>query len=99
MENKTFVELLYELTVEILSLEITEIREIIEKYKNCSTIKMGVRIVECPNCKEKIVLYYPCNKRGCPVCGKKTLSFGCLKWAIFTCNSAPRDVYNDLDVS
>ncbi len=71
MENVKFVELLDELTGEILSPEMSDIRNIIEKYKNCRTIKMGGRIVECPNCKEKMVLYNPCNKRGCPVCGKK----------------------------
>ena len=51
--------------------KISEINNLLDNYEKCHTIKMGGRIVECPACKEKMVLYNPCNKRGCPECGEK----------------------------
>lgn len=43
----------------------------LEGMKKCRTVKNGGRILFCPHCKAHIVLYNPCNKRGCPVCATK----------------------------
>lgn len=43
----------------------------LEQMKKCRTAENGGRVLYCPQCHTKIVLYNPCNKRGCPICYKK----------------------------
>lgn len=38
-------------------------------FMQCQTEEMGGRILVCDNCGNRIVKYYPCNKRGCYKCG------------------------------
>ena len=71
MINALISEKLQNLSLEVYMEERYEIINLIDKYTKCHTIEMGGRILECPACKEKMVLYNPCNKRGCPECGEK----------------------------
>ena len=43
----------------------------LENMKKCRTIEKGGRVLYCPDCKTSMVLYNPCNKRGCPICYRK----------------------------
>jgi Putative transposase/Transposase zinc-binding domain len=67
-------EILQELLSVALSPGFPLRREQLKALRNimtCRTIERGGRIARCPNCNTKIVLYNPCNQRGCPVCYKK----------------------------
>ena len=43
----------------------------LESMKKCRTAEKGGRILFCPDCKTSMILYNPCNKRGCPICYRK----------------------------
>ena len=56
----------------LTSITVTEAeKHTLEQIKKCRTSEKGGRILICPNCESKIVLYNPCNKRGCPICYRK----------------------------
>lgn len=42
-----------------------------ENMKKCRTAEKGGRVLYCPDCKTRMILYNPCNKRGCPICYRK----------------------------
>jgi hypothetical protein len=42
-----------------------------ENMKKCRTAEKGGRVLYCPDCKTRVILYNPCNKRGCPICYRK----------------------------
>jgi len=42
-----------------------------EQMKKCRTPEKGGRVYRCPDCGTKVILYNPCNKRGCPICYRK----------------------------
>lgn len=48
-----------------------EHRRAISNMQTCRTLERGGRIMFCRKCKTGIVLYNPCNQRGCPECYKK----------------------------
>lgn len=39
-----------------------------ELMKECYTHQAGGRVFVCPSCANALVLYNPCNQRGCPIC-------------------------------
>lgn len=43
----------------------------LENMKKCRTAEKGGRVLFCPECKTSMILYNPCNKRGCPICYRK----------------------------
>jgi len=43
----------------------------LENMKACRTIDKGGRILHCRDCGTEVILYNPCNQRGCPKCSKK----------------------------
>lgn len=43
----------------------------LEDMKKCRTAEKGGRVLFCPECKTSVILYNPCNKRGCPICYRK----------------------------
>jgi len=43
----------------------------LENMKKCRTVEKGGRVLFCPECKTSMILYNPCNKRGCPICYRK----------------------------
>ncbi|MDZ4121187.1 MAG: transposase [Candidatus Cloacimonadaceae bacterium] len=43
----------------------------LENMKKCRTVEKGGRVLFCPECKTSMILYNPCNKRGCPICYQK----------------------------
>jgi len=43
----------------------------LENMKKCRTAEKGGRVLFCPDCKTSMILYNPCNKRGCPICYRK----------------------------
>lgn len=49
-------------------------------FERCKTVQNGGRIYVCPECGHRKIVYNPCNKRGCPTCGKKNQ----VQWAIKT---------------
>jgi hypothetical protein len=54
------------------SITVTESeKHTLENIKKCRTSEKGGRVLICPNCDSKIILYNPCNKRGCPICYRK----------------------------
>ena len=50
----------------------------LENMSTCRTIEKGGRILHCQDCGTRVVVYNPCNQRGCPVCSKKNQ----IQWAI-----------------
>ena len=48
-----------------------EQRELLSHFESCRTAARGCRIFQCQDCKTSMVLYNPCNKRGCPKCAQK----------------------------
>lgn len=49
----------------------------LENMRTCRTIVKGGRILHCNDCGTDVVVYNPCNQRGCPVCSKKNQ----IQWA------------------
>jgi len=45
-----------------------EQKHAIENMHTCRTAVRGGRIVQCPKCYTRSVIYNPCNNRGCPIC-------------------------------
>ncbi|WP_408034000.1 transposase zinc-binding domain-containing protein [Teretinema zuelzerae] len=43
----------------------TEQRKAVENMHTCRTAARGGRIVQCPNCYTRTVVYNPCNTRLC----------------------------------
>lgn len=43
----------------------------LERMHTCRTVECGGRIVQCPNCYTRTVVFNPCNQRGCPICSKR----------------------------
>lgn len=43
----------------------------LDRMHTCRTIECGGRIVQCPKCSTRTVVYNPCNQRGCPICSKR----------------------------
>lgn len=37
----------------------------------CRTAVRGGRIVQCPKCYTRTIIYNPCNTRGCPICSSR----------------------------
>jgi|GEM_PF-1985141 len=60
----------------ILCLE-TEQYYALENMSTCRTIEKGGRILRCQDCGTQVVVYNPCNQRGCPICSKKNQ----IQWA------------------
>lgn len=54
----------------ILCLESEHYRAI-ENMRACHTIEKGGNLIYCQDCGTRVVVYNPCNQRGCPVCSKK----------------------------
>lgn len=48
-----------------------EKRRAVGQFQSCRTAGKGCRIVHCRQCDTSMVLYNPCNKRGCPKCHRK----------------------------
>ena len=48
-----------------------EKRRALRHFESCRTAGKGCRIVHCRQCDTTMVLYNPCNKRGCPKCYRK----------------------------
>ena len=44
---------------------------VLEEMKKCRTEDKGGWVYYCPDCKTSMILYNPCNKRGCPICYRK----------------------------
>ena len=53
---------------EILSILSWDKQNLLETFRRCQTHEMGGRILVCDECGNKVVKYYPCNKRGCFKC-------------------------------
>lgn len=49
----------------------------LENMSTCRTIEKGGRILCCQDCGTRVVVYNPCNQRGCPICSKKNQ----IQWA------------------
>jgi len=52
----------------------------LRKMQTCHTVERGGRILACHPCNLKVVMYNPCNQRGCPQCSKKNQ----IKWKLKT---------------
>lgn len=48
-----------------------ESRRVLGHFRKCRTAANGCRILKCDPCNLTMVVYNPCNKRGCPKCAKK----------------------------
>jgi len=48
-----------------------EQRHSLDNMHTCRTIERGGRILECPNCTTRSVVFNPCNNRGCPECYRR----------------------------
>jgi len=48
-----------------------EQRHALDNMHTCRTLERGGRILECPNCATRSVVYNPCNNRGCPECYRR----------------------------
>lgn len=46
-------------------------RRYIADYGQCRTVAKGCQIFHCDDCHRSVVVYNPCNRRGCPVCAEK----------------------------
>ena len=55
----------------------SELYYALENMSTCRTIEKGGRILRCQDCGTQVVVYNPCNQRGCPVCSKKNQ----IQWA------------------
>lgn len=55
----------------------SEQRHALANMLACRTIDKGGRILQCSDCGTEVVVYNPCNQRGCPVCSKKNQ----IQWA------------------
>lgn len=43
----------------------------LREFQSCRTPAKGCRILRCEDCNTSLVLFNPCNKRGCPKCAQK----------------------------
>lgn len=43
----------------------------LDNMQSCRTIHRGGRILECPNCDKHLIIYHPCNQKGCPTCSRR----------------------------
>jgi hypothetical protein len=43
----------------------------LERMHTCRTMDCGGRLLKCPNCATRAIVYNPCNQRGCPECAKR----------------------------
>ena len=44
------------------------IEHALENMEKCRTAEKGGQVLFCPDCNTGMILYNPCNKRGCPIC-------------------------------
>lgn len=49
----------------------TEQKKAVENMHTCRTAVRGGRIVQCPKCYTRTIIYNPCNTRGCPICSSR----------------------------
>lgn len=67
MENRELVRLLNQ--TQIVTSD--QKRGFVGDFGRCRTIAKGCQVAHCDCCHRSVVIYNPCNRRGCPVCGQK----------------------------
>ena len=71
MDSKQILQRLVEVSQSGQVAVSDEHRRALGHFQGCRTAAKGCRIVHCDQCQTTMVLYNPCNHRGCPKCYQK----------------------------